>query len=98
MVSQHWYRKWLGAVRQQAITWANVDPDPCRQMTSLGLSELSIEKCQVVTFVTDKFEHNEAQPNCQPFADDFFKSIFLNENFLYFDYVFYPIDKNQWIS
>ena len=52
-------------------------------MASLGLNELSIEKCQVVTFVTDKFE-----PNCQPFADDFFKSIFLNENFLYFDYVF----------
>ena len=23
--SQHWFRQWLGAIRQQAITWANVD-------------------------------------------------------------------------
>ena len=28
MKCQHWFRRWLGAVRQQAITWANVDPDP----------------------------------------------------------------------
>ena len=38
MISQHWFRQWLGAVRQQAITWANVDPDLCRQMASLGLN------------------------------------------------------------
>ena len=31
---------WLGAVSQQAITWANVDLDPCRLMTSLGHNEL----------------------------------------------------------
>ena len=36
MVSQHWFRWWIGAVRQQAITWANVDPDFCRHMASLG--------------------------------------------------------------
>ena len=30
----------IGAVRQQAIIWANVDPDLCRQMAPLGLSEL----------------------------------------------------------
>ena len=35
-ISQHWFRQWLGAVRQQAITWANVDPDLCRHMASLG--------------------------------------------------------------
>ena len=29
------------AVRQQAIIWANVDPDLCRQMSSLGLNELT---------------------------------------------------------
>ena len=40
MISQHWFSLWLGAIRQQAITWANVDPDLCRQMASLGLSEL----------------------------------------------------------
>ena len=27
MMSQHWFRQLLGAVRQQAIVWANVDPD-----------------------------------------------------------------------
>ena len=31
----------LGAVRQQAITWTNVDPDLCRHMASLGHNELS---------------------------------------------------------
>ena len=29
------------AVRKQAITYANVDPDLCRKMASLGLNELS---------------------------------------------------------
>ena len=29
----------LGAVMQQAVTWANVDPDLCLQMASLGLNE-----------------------------------------------------------
>ena len=32
MISQHWH---------QAITWANVDPDLCRQMASLGPNELT---------------------------------------------------------
>ena len=27
MISQHWFRQWLVAVRQQAITWANGDRD-----------------------------------------------------------------------
>ena len=40
MISQHWFRWWLGAVRQQAITGTNVDLDPCRHMASLGHSEL----------------------------------------------------------
>ena len=35
-ISQHWFRLWIGAVRQQAITWANVDSVPCRLMASLG--------------------------------------------------------------
>ena len=33
---------WLGAIRQQAFTWANVDPDLRRHMASLGHSELNI--------------------------------------------------------
>ena len=36
MRRQHWFRKWLGATRQQAISWANVDADLCHQMSSLG--------------------------------------------------------------
>ena len=32
MRSQHWFRSWLGAVRQQAITWANVDLDLCHHI------------------------------------------------------------------
>ena len=40
MIGQHWFRSWLPAIRQQAITWAKVDPDLCHQMASLGLNEL----------------------------------------------------------
>ena len=40
MVSQHWFRLWLGAVRQQAITLANVHLVPCRRMASSGHTEL----------------------------------------------------------
>ena len=36
--SQHRFRYWLGAVRQQAISGAYVDPDLCRLMASLGHS------------------------------------------------------------
>ena len=36
-----WFRQWLGAVRQQAITWTNVDQDMCRHLASLGLNELN---------------------------------------------------------
>ena len=39
--NQHWFRLWLGAVRQQAITWASVDLDLCRHMASLGHNELN---------------------------------------------------------
>ena len=41
MISQYWLRRWLGAVRQQAITWANVDPDLCHLIMSLGHNELN---------------------------------------------------------
>ena len=47
MISQHWFRWWLGVVRQQAITWANVDPDLCHHMVSLGHNELRL--CDQVT-------------------------------------------------
>ena len=34
-------RLWLGAARQQAITWTNVDPVKCRHMASPGHNALS---------------------------------------------------------
>ena len=49
-ISQHWFRKWLGAVRQQAITWASVDPDLCHHMGSLGPNELSLDWLCTVQF------------------------------------------------
>ena len=42
MISQLWFSLWLGAVRQQAITWANVDLVPCHHMVSPGHNELII--------------------------------------------------------
>ena len=45
---QHWFRKWLGAFQQQAITWANVDPDLIRHIASLGHNDLSIIKSSYV--------------------------------------------------
>ena len=44
MISQHWFREWLGAVRQQAITWASVDSVLCHFMASLGHNELKIRE------------------------------------------------------
>ena len=40
MISQHWFRQLLGAVRQQAITWAKADSDLCGYMVSLVQNEL----------------------------------------------------------
>ena len=37
----HWWSVNIGAVRQQAITWANVDSDLCCHMVSLGHNELN---------------------------------------------------------
>ena len=36
LISQHWFRHLHGTVRQQAITWPNVDPDLCRYTVSPG--------------------------------------------------------------
>ena len=41
--AQCWYNQWLGANRQQAITWSSVDPDQWCKMTSLGQNELIIQ-------------------------------------------------------
>ena len=41
MIRQHWFRQWLVAIRQQAITWANVDQGLCHHMASHGHNELN---------------------------------------------------------
>ena len=33
---------WLGAVMQQAIAWANIDPDPCHHMAPLGNNVINL--------------------------------------------------------
>ena len=56
MICLHWFRWWLGAVRQQAITWAYVDPNICHYLVSLGHNELTnavfdchVTRCQYCT-------------------------------------------------
>ena len=39
MICQHWPGSWFGAVRQQAIAGANVDPELCHHMPSIGFSK-----------------------------------------------------------
>ena len=41
MKCHHWFRWWLGAVRQQAINWTNIDHDLCHHMASQGFNELT---------------------------------------------------------
>ena len=40
--NRHWFKKWIGAVRQQAIIWA-YDPDLCHHMASLVQNGLTYE-------------------------------------------------------
>ena len=47
-VSQHCFRQWPGAIRQQAITWAKVDPDLCCHMALLGHNDLTLDMLQFV--------------------------------------------------
>ena len=54
IISQHWFRQGLGAVRQQAVAWANVDPDLCRHMALLGYNELTLAS-------VDQLSHTRGQ-------------------------------------
>ena len=51
MMSQHWFRQWLGAVRQQAISGAIVNPDLCRHKASLGHNELKAGTGDIVNII-----------------------------------------------
>ena len=64
MISQHWFRWswwWLGVIRQQAITWANVDPDLCHHMMSHSLGhkhhELTLSWTHIFAGACPKLSH-----------------------------------------
>ena len=66
MISRHWFRQWLGDVRQQAIIWGNVDPDPCRHMVSIGHNELNAGSIRTCIFMVITTPTNVPAPNNQP--------------------------------
>ena len=37
--TQYWFSYWLASTKQQAITWANLDPDLCHHMVSLSRND-----------------------------------------------------------
>ena len=45
MTSQHWFRKWLDALRQQAITWANVDEVPWPTRIKIDIQDAFLSLC-----------------------------------------------------
>ena len=49
-----WFRWWLCSIRQQTITWSNVDPDLCRRMASLRDNELTLP--WIIFFLEATFE------------------------------------------
>ena len=61
MMSEHWFRQWLGAVRPQTIAWANVAPDLCHHMAWLGHNELKsrfrrdCHKRWICLYIPDKY-------------------------------------------
>ena len=63
--SRHWFRWWLGAVRQKVITWADVDSDLCYHMASLGhwvdnVQPNDKKDRKAVTFLNRGAAHREA--------------------------------------
>ena len=54
MISQHWFRWWLGAIRQQAITLANVDLDLCCHRATLARNEF---KHDALVDKTEEFKY-----------------------------------------
>ena len=43
LISQTWFKKWPGVIKQQAITWANVDWVLCHHVASPGHNELTYQ-------------------------------------------------------
>ena len=51
MIRQHGFRQWLGAVRQQAVTWANLAPDLSQYMAPQDHSEWNDLRLQRIKYV-----------------------------------------------
>ena len=67
LISRHWLMIWLGAVMQQAITWANVGQDLHSHMASLGPNELKHASYYIPYDIVDLITHpctciNSAKP------------------------------------
>ena len=67
------------AWRHKAITWANVDPDLCHHMVSLGHNKLKIRRLQD-RLIFNMVNTLRPRQNGRHFTDGIFKCIFLNEN------------------
>ena len=57
LISQHWLRQWLDAVRQHAITWASVHQNICRYTVSLDHNELINGKARIQPGDDDILDH-----------------------------------------
>ena len=55
IINEHWLGQWLGAIRRQAINWADVDPELCRHMLSPSHNEF-------LTMWTTMYEDNAFTP------------------------------------
>ena len=64
LISQHWFRYWLAAVRKQAITWNNIDPIPWWHMASLGHNEWFIGNTQDIKL--NSSVQNYPNHHCSP--------------------------------
>ena len=60
MISQHWFKWWLVAVRQQAITWANVNPDLWCHMAPLGHNGL-LRIVRILRWIASHMEYDKGQ-------------------------------------
>ena len=108
--SQHWFRYWLGAIRHQAITWANVDPDLCHHMVVLGHNWVKCSiNCKLIYSFLQWCVHlvsrvaytdflGQKQSYCQISNIRCTKSPNLNVSHLVLLYRFCPIHWNQVLS
>ena len=73
MKNQHWFKEWLGAARQQVITWANVDQELCHHMSSLDHNAIRWDKFHSGTYARcrDNFLYAPSQPQTMLQCNDF---------------------------